>query len=49
MSGADVLVADHAITYNYTRSTGPVIGAFLTGLRDRKVVGCSCRRSTTTR
>jgi uncharacterized protein len=39
MSGADVLVADHAITYNYTRSTGPVIGAFLTGLRDRKVVG----------
>jgi uncharacterized OB-fold protein len=36
---SDVLVADHAIEYTYTRSTGPVIGAFLTGLRDRKVVG----------
>ena len=36
---SDVLVADHAIEYTYTRSTGPVIGAFLTGLRDRKFVG----------
>lgn len=35
----DVLVADHPIEYTYTRSTGPVIGAFLTGLRDRKIVG----------
>jgi uncharacterized OB-fold protein len=25
--------------FGYTRSTGPVIGAFLTGLRDRKVLG----------
>ncbi len=25
--------------FAYTRSTGPVIGAFLTGLRDRKVLG----------
>jgi len=35
----DVLVADHAIEYTYTRSTGPIIGAFLTGLRDKKFVG----------
>jgi uncharacterized OB-fold protein len=35
----DVLVADHPIEYTYTRSTGPVIGAFLTGLRDGKIVG----------
>jgi uncharacterized OB-fold protein len=36
---SDVLVADHAIEYTYTRSTGPVIGAFLTGLRDKRIVG----------
>ena len=35
----DVLVADHAIEYTYTRSTGPIIGAFLTGLREKKFVG----------
>src|SRR3954471_21866666 len=35
----EVLVADHAIEYKYTRSTGPVIGAFLTALRDRRSVG----------
>lgn len=34
-----VLSAPHAIDYTYTRSTGPVIGAFLTGLRDRKIIG----------
>lgn len=36
---SDLLVADHRLTYTYTRSTGPVIGAFLTGLRDRRIVG----------
>lgn len=36
---SDLLVADHRLTYTYTRSTGPVIGAFLTGLRERRVVG----------
>jgi uncharacterized OB-fold protein len=36
---SDVLNAPHAIEYTYTRSTGPVIGAFLTGLRDRKIIG----------
>ncbi|MBV9293826.1 MAG: OB-fold domain-containing protein [Frankiales bacterium] len=34
-----VLVAEHGIEYTYTRSTGPVIGAFLTALRDRQIVG----------
>ena len=36
---AEVLQAPHAIEYTYTRSTGPVIGAFLTGLRERRIVG----------
>jgi uncharacterized protein len=36
---SDVLTAAHSIEYTYTRSTGPMIGAFLTGLRDRKIIG----------
>jgi uncharacterized OB-fold protein len=35
----DVLVAEHAIDYTYTRSTGPIIGAFLAGLRDKRFLG----------
>ena len=35
----EVLSAPHLINYTYTRSTGLVIGAFLTGLRDRRIVG----------
>ena len=35
----EVLSAPHAIEYTYTRSTGPVIGAFLTALRDGHIVG----------
>lgn len=35
----EVLSAPHVMEFPYTRSTGPVIGAFLTGLRDRKVLG----------
>jgi uncharacterized OB-fold protein len=31
--------ADHVLEYPYVRSVGPVIGAFLTGLRDGKMVG----------
>jgi uncharacterized OB-fold protein len=31
--------ADHVLEYPYVRSVGPVVGAFLTGLRDGKVVG----------
>jgi uncharacterized OB-fold protein len=38
-SPADVLNAPHTIEYTYTRSTGPMIGAFLTGLRDGKFIG----------
>jgi uncharacterized OB-fold protein len=38
-SPAEVLSAPHTIEYTYTRSTGPMIGAFLTGLRDRKIIG----------
>ena len=39
MAATDVLEASHPITYTYTRSTGPVIGAFMTALRDRRIVG----------
>jgi uncharacterized OB-fold protein len=35
----DVLSAPHTMEFAYTRSTGPVVGAFLTGLRDRTVLG----------
>ena len=35
----EVLSAPHSIEYTYPRSTGPVIGAFLTALRDRRIVG----------
>ena len=31
--------AEHVLEYPYVRSVGPVVGAFLTGLRDGKVVG----------
>ena len=31
--------ADHVLEYPFVRSVGPVIGAFLTGLRDGKFVG----------
>jgi uncharacterized OB-fold protein len=36
---SEVLVAEHAIEYTYTRSTGPVIGAFLGALRDKQIKG----------
>jgi uncharacterized OB-fold protein len=36
---ADVLRAGFELGFTYTRSVGPVIGAFLTGLRDGKIVG----------
>jgi uncharacterized protein len=31
--------ADHVLEYPFVRSVGPVVGAFLTALRDGKVVG----------
>jgi hypothetical protein len=39
MASTVALEASHPITYTYTRSTGPVIGAFMTALRDRRIVG----------
>ena len=36
---SEVLVANHPIEYVYTRSTGPIIGAFMTALRDRRILG----------
>ena len=39
----EVLEAPHTVEYTYTRSTGPVIGAFLTALRERRVVGVRTR------
>ncbi|MCU1590641.1 MAG: putative nucleic-acid-binding protein containing a Zn-ribbon [Frankiales bacterium] len=35
----EVLSAPHSMEFPYTRSTGPMVGAFLTGLRDRRVLG----------
>ncbi|GAA4634541.1 OB-fold nucleic acid binding domain-containing protein [Actinoallomurus vinaceus] len=41
MEGPEPLVADHALEFpgGYTRSVGPVIGRFLTELRDGRLVG----------
>lgn len=36
---AEVLVAHHELEYTYTRSTGPVVGTFLAGLKDRRIFG----------
>jgi uncharacterized OB-fold protein len=42
MASADeVLQAPHVLEYTYTRSVGPVIGAFLTGLRQGRILGAS--------
>jgi hypothetical protein len=41
MAENEVLRAPHSIEYTYTRSTGPVIGAFFTGLRDGKIIGAT--------
>ena len=39
MTEQQVLSAPHSMEFPYTRSTGPMVGAFLTGLRDRRVLG----------
>jgi uncharacterized protein len=36
-----VLTSDHVLEYPYSRSVGPVLGAFLTGLRDAKILGAT--------
>jgi uncharacterized OB-fold protein len=35
----DVLSQPFELGFTYTRSTGPVVGRFLTGLRDRRIYG----------
>ena len=35
----EVLTADHVLEYPYARSVGPVLGEFLTGLRDGRILG----------
>lgn len=40
---AAALVADHVLRFDYTRSTGPVVGAFLTGLREARLLGVRTR------
>jgi uncharacterized OB-fold protein len=35
----DVLTAPYVLEYTYRRSTGPILGAFFTGLRDQKILG----------
>lgn len=39
MSPADQLTQDFELGFTYTRSTGPVVGRFLTGLRERRIEG----------
>ncbi len=39
----EILRAPHVLEYTYMRSVGPVIGAFLTGLRDGRILGASSR------
>lgn len=39
MTQSDVLSQAFELGFTYTRSTGPVVGRFLTGLRDRKIFG----------
>jgi uncharacterized OB-fold protein len=39
MAEIEALHASHVLEYPYSRSVGPVIGAFLTGLRDGKLHG----------
>jgi uncharacterized protein len=46
-SGHDaVLRAPHVLEYTYHRSVGPVIGAFLTGLRNGEILGTTGAKGT---
>lgn len=36
---SEALTAPHHLTYTYKRSLGPVLSAFFTGLRDRRLLG----------
>lgn len=35
----EIFTADHVLEYPFVRSVGPVVGAFLTALREGKIVG----------
>ena len=39
MSQPDLLKQPFELGFTYTRSTGPVVGRFLTGLRNREIIG----------
>lgn len=39
MADDEVLTAPHVLEFPYSRSVGPVIGAFLTALREGRIVG----------
>lgn len=39
MSQPEVLSQAFELGFTYTRSTGPVVGRFLTGLRNRQIIG----------
>jgi uncharacterized protein len=39
MSDAEILEAPNILEYTYTRTTGPVIGRFMTSLRDGRIEG----------
>jgi uncharacterized OB-fold protein len=39
MAQSDILSQAFELGFTYTRSTGPVVGRFLTGLRDRRIFG----------
>jgi uncharacterized protein len=39
MAESEVLRSPHVIEFPYKRSLGPVIGAFMTGLRDGRILG----------
>lgn len=43
MAESEVLRAPHVLEFPYKRSLGPVIGGFLTGLRDGRVLGARAR------
>ena len=40
---SDLPPATYTLEYPYTRSTGPVVGPFLTALRDGRILGIRCR------
>ena len=46
MSQPEILNQAFELGFTYTRSTGPVVGRFLTELRNRNIVGIKGQRRT---